>query len=133
MTKTFEAGYVLGQASVYIEQVLAGAKLAAQLGCSKVYMDDVVSIVRANDCLAKVEERGYGRIAVWIFRHSYVSDLIDQLSKETTLPTASGVWSMGKLFGYSDSEIGAFLEAHGLTKSISDSISNQPPCSGTCG
>ena len=50
------------------------------------------------------------------YRLPFVRTLIEQISKDATPPTAAGVWAMGKLFSYSDSEIGAYLESHRLIK-----------------
>jgi len=124
----FSRGFVLGQTTAYIEQVSTGAKLAAQVGCSEDYVQDVLSTVNDQKCEAIVENREYGRVAIWIFRHPFVRTLIEQMSKDTP-PTAAGVWAMGKLFGYSDSEIGVYLQLHGLLKSTFDSESNPRLCS----
>ena len=86
-----------------IEQVMTGAKPAAQLGCAKEYLNDVLSAVRDEGCEAVIEEREHGRVAVWIFRIPFVRILIEQMSQKATPPTASEVWAMGKLFGYSNS------------------------------
>lgn len=126
----FALGFVLGQTTAYIEQVIAGAKLAAQIGCANEYVQDVVDCAVRDGCLTLVEDRECGRAAIWIFRAPFVRDLIDEFNKSATPPTAAGVWGMGKLFGYSDSAIGDYLQQHGLIRSASDSESNQHLCSG---
>jgi len=127
---SFCRGFVLGQTAAYIEQVITGAKLAAQLGCGKGHLDDVLLAVRDQGCESIIEERGDDRIAIWIFRLPFVRQLIEEISREATPPTAAGVWAMGKLFGYSDSEIGVFLQSSGLLRSASDLGASLRPCSG---
>jgi hypothetical protein len=132
-TADFALGFVLGQTNVYAEQVRTGAKLAAQLGCGKNHLADVMAAVQQEGCEALVEDREHDRVAVWIYRLPFVRTLIEQMPNKATPPTASEVWAAGKLFGYSDSEIEAYLQSHGLLRSASDSESSQRPCSGMSG
>ena len=127
----FALGFVLGQASAYIEQVNAGAKLAAQIGCAEEYVPNVVDAATKDGCSTIIEDRGFGRAAVWIFRASFVRSVIADFNKKTHTSSASDVWAMGKLFGYSDSAIEAYIQAHGLFRSASDSESSPRPCSGS--
>ena len=128
-TAAFALGFVLGQTNAYVEQVKTGAKLAAQIGCSRDHLADVVAAVTGDNCEVLVEDRDHNRVAVWVFRLPFVRTLIEQMSQKATPPTTSGVWAMGKLFGYSDSEIGAYLQSNGLLRSASDSESSQRLCS----
>jgi hypothetical protein len=127
-TSEFTRGFVLGQATAYIEQVNAGAKLAAQIGCSKEHIKEIIDAATRDGCGTIVEYREHGRSAVWIFRAPFVREIIAELGKNATPPSAAGVWAMGKLFGYSDSAIGDYLQEHKLITSASDSESNQRPC-----
>jgi hypothetical protein len=127
-TAAFSLGFVLGQTTAYIEQVVAGAKLAAEIGCSKDYLEEILVTVSHHNCEALVRDREYGRVGVWIFRLPYVRKLIEEMTDKTTPPTAAEVWAMGKLFGYSDAEIGTYLQRYDLVRSASDSESNQRPC-----
>ena len=112
----FARGFVLGQANVYVEQVNAGTKLAAQIGCHARHVPAVREMVEKEGCRIVIDEqRGEGRVAIWIFKHSFVEIIIAEMSHaKTTPPTAAGVWAMGKLFGYSDSAIGDYLHEHHL-------------------
>jgi hypothetical protein len=124
----FSLGFVLGQTTAYLEQVNAGAKLAAQIGCHATHSPAIRELAEKEGCRVIVEQRGAGRVAIWIFKHAFVETIIAEMSGEkTTPPNALEVWSMGKLFGYSDSEIRAYLQTHKLVRSPSDSESNQPP------
>jgi hypothetical protein len=125
----FALGFVLGQTTTYIEQVIAGAKLAAQIGCAKEHIQEVIDAAERDACGTIVEDRKHGRAAVWIFRSPFVRALIEEFIGNATPPTAAGVWAMGKLFGYSDSAVGEYLQHHHLIRSASDSESNQHPCS----
>ncbi len=113
-TERFSLGFVLGQTNAYLEQVIAGAKLAAQIGCSADHMADVVATIEQEQCFSIVEHRTTDRVGIWMFKHSFVRELIEALKQDATPPTAAEVWAMGKLFGYSDAEIGRYLHAHGL-------------------
>jgi hypothetical protein len=132
-TDGYSLGFVLGQVSVYLEQVRSGTKLAAQLGCSRVYIDEIVRAVGADGCHFVIENRTADRVAVWIYKEDFVRTLIAELGQNATPPTAAGVWAMGKLFGYADAVIGPYLHEHGLIKSASDEESSQRPCSDKSG
>ena len=123
--KDYALGFVLGQVSVYLEQIRTGTKLAAQLGCSAAHVDEVAKAVGQEDCHSVIEYRSADRVAVWIFKEDFVRALIEELGQNATPPTAAGVWAMGKLFGYSDAAIGPYLREHGLIKSASGEESSQ--------
>lgn len=127
----FSLGFVMGQTHAYLEQVVTGAKLAAQLGCSAVYVDDVTEEVGRQGCQSVVEYRSPDRVAVWMFKQDFVRCLIEEMHQNNTPPTAMGVWAMGKLFGYSDAEIGPYLHEHGLIKSASDGAPSQRHAAGS--
>ena len=129
----FALGFVLGQATAYIEQIRAGAKLAAQIGCAVEHVRPVVEAAERDGCYTIVEYRGVGRSGVWIFRSDFVRSVIEEFGKNATPPTAAGGWAMGKLFGYSDCAIGEYLQLHKLVTSASDSESSPRPCSGSSG
>jgi hypothetical protein len=129
----YSLGFVLGQVSVYLEQILTGAKLAAQLGCSNAHVDDITKAVGEDGCQSIIEYRSADRVSVWIFKEDFVRTLIAELGQNATPPTAAGVWAMGKLFGYSDAAIGPYLREHGLIKSASGEESNQRPWSDKSG
>jgi hypothetical protein len=114
----FSLGFVLGQTTTYLEQVNAGAKPAAQIGCAARHLPAVRELVEKEGCRIIVDDRrGEGRLGIWIFKDAFVETIIAQMSHEkATPPNALEVWCMGKLFGYSDSAIGAYLQSHGLTK-----------------
>jgi hypothetical protein len=114
-SREFALGYVLGQAETYIEQINAGAKLAAQLGCSDEHVAEVVAAAATAGCETIVQEREFGRSAVWIFRHDYVRRVIESFAEKTTPPTASEVWAMGKLFSYSDVAIANYIREHNIS------------------
>jgi len=115
MPSDLERGYVLGQTAAYLEQITAGAKLAAQVGCSHECLEEVLGAAAAEGCSVFVEDRTEGHVAVWMFKHEFARQLIDAFPKDTP-PDALRVWSIGKLFGYSDIEIGSYLKEHGLIK-----------------
>jgi hypothetical protein len=108
--ESFERGFVLGQVTTYCEQVITGAKLAAQVGCKRGMVPEVLD---CEGCSALQEDWTADRVSIWIFKYPFVRVLISELHKSAP-PTAAGVWSMGKLFGYSDAEIGAYLRNNRL-------------------
>jgi hypothetical protein len=112
LERSYQRGFVVGQCDTYCEQVSAGAKLAAQLGCAKELLPEVEEAVAMRGCLSLVEERGFGRVGVWIFKHEFARQLITEYQDGGVLPKSAATYFMGKVFGYSDAEIIKFVEAN---------------------
>ena len=112
----FAEGFALGHVSVYCEQVAAGSKLAAQMGIDSRWVDYVCDYVRGAGLRSLIgSRRSEDRTSVWIFKYQFVEKIIQSLSSDEDPVKETGVWSMGKLFGYSDAEIARFLGENGLS------------------
>jgi len=104
--------FVLGQVATYCEQVAAGSKLAAEVGCSAELTEEVCGAIAAEDLLHAVRDRGDERVVIYIYKYPFVKELIDWILAQQQSKAA--IWAAGKLFGYSDAEIARFLEQHAL-------------------
>lgn len=124
----FQQGYFIGKAETYCEQIIAGAKLAAVFRCRREYLRRVLGLIKAEGLKFTVLDSREIHVQIWIYKYPFVRSLIEVTSKNTT-PTAYSVWATGKLFGYSDAEIGAYLCNQGLVKSVFRLESNLPQCS----
>jgi hypothetical protein len=107
-----EYGDAIGQALVYAQQVAAGAKLAASLQVKAGLVPEVVSVcAREGVCVKTRILDGWGYI--WIYKYPYVRLLIKEIEQRGAPKSALDIWTNGKLFGYSDYEIGKALEEGG--------------------
>jgi hypothetical protein len=107
-------GFLAGQCVAYCEQVRLGSKLAGAINCDKDYVGKLTRIVRQEGCRWKTVSAGAGRMVLWVYRYKFLNGVIDHLIAvtETTTDKAFGLWAMGKLFGYADHEIAAYVEEH---------------------
>lgn len=106
-------GFVLGQCEIYCEPVRAGAKLAAQTGCPRELERQATAHIARAGLSCIVEPWCETHVTIWIFKYPFVRKLIEEINADAPV-TALRVWAMGKLFGYSDVEIGRYLGEHGL-------------------
>jgi len=99
--------FLEGQIVAYCDQVKTGSRVAAQIGIPSDYAPSLRSLVRREGCLVKTKDVTAGRVSLWIYRHRVVAQLIDHID---ALPSGHvGIWSTGKLFGYSDQAVLRFL------------------------
>src|SRR4051794_35801409 len=116
VAEAYTRGFVEGQSDTYCEQVLNGAKFAAQLGCARDFLPDVERVVAQRGCVSLVEEREFGRVGVWIFRNDFARQLFEEYRAGSVLPKAAATWFMGKIFGYADSDVITYIEEHDILK-----------------
>jgi hypothetical protein len=107
---------VYGQILSYCEQVLNGAKLAAQIIINKKYRKMVCDTILNEKCKFCDKKSGNDYYVIFIYKYPYVRILINELFTEKSNPKLSDIWAAGKLFGYSDYEIGEYLKGHGYVK-----------------
>jgi hypothetical protein len=113
----FGQGLLLGQIMTHCEHILAGGKLAAQIGCPTNYVQFVKEAIEKEGCLALIDgEPGPGRVAVWMYKREIAGILIQFLQQCESDPASQFV--AGKLFGYSDHEIDHFLLSQELPKDL---------------
>lgn len=104
----YSAGFLAGQAVAYCERVNTGSGLVAQLVCNIKHADAILEIIRGEGCKPSIVPHKYDRVSVWIYRDEVVKQLVEDLHS----PVQSAklrMWSMGKLFGYSDREVLGFI------------------------
>jgi hypothetical protein len=110
--KAFGQGLLLGQVVTHCEHVLAGSKLAAQLGCSPENLKLACDAIQQEGCQFIVNlNEAEGRPSIWIYKKAIAETLIRVLEKESA-PSLSGAIISGKLFGYSDNEIENYVTEH---------------------
>lgn len=97
-------GFLAGQAIAYCEMVSRGVRLAGQMDVPAKYAAKLRALVEQEGCLARLQRRDRGRVALWIFSIEGVDRLIDALEK-APMPSDVAIWSMGKLFGYGDWDV----------------------------
>jgi len=111
-TETIDAE---AQSMVYAQQVATGAKLAASMMVPN-RATRAASMAAQREGCSVLEYKDGEWTTLWIYKYPFVRLLIDHKQscvEEQERPSAFGIWSTGKLFGYSDYEIAKFLEQHG--------------------
>ncbi len=86
-----------------------GMSLIAEIGCPVGLKDIVLSVARQERCKTFVKEER-GRAVVWIYRRNAALGIIQEIAARKSTPRSLDVWAMGKLFGYSDAAVLAFIE-----------------------
>jgi hypothetical protein len=106
----YTEGFLAGRAIAYCERVNTGAGLAAQMSFPKEYTDKLVQPVAQEGCESAVEQLSSERDLLWIYRDELAKRLIDQARSDSEKTSELDMWRMGKLFGYSDHDVLAFIE-----------------------
>jgi len=96
------------QIAVHCELICAGVRLAAQVGCNRDDMPEAIHAITVHRCLFLVEENTEERVGIWIYKSPVARILIDGL--RDIKPSRFSKVVAGKLFGYSDAEIGNFIQ-----------------------
>ena len=110
--KAFGKGLLLGQIVTHCEHILAGSKLAAQIGCNPENLKLACGAIEQEGCRFIVNSNDAdGRPSIWIYKKTIAETLIRVLDKENA-PSLSGAIISGKLFGYSDNEIENYVTEH---------------------
>ncbi len=108
---------LLGIISSLCEQINTGTKLVAEIGIDKTYLAYAKKIIQDENCKTLFKIRPYKRAVLWIYKYNFVAVLIKELyfnkKNSNYKPSVSDIWISGKLFGYSDFEIGKYLKEHG--------------------
>lgn len=102
-------GFLAGQAVAYCERVTTGMSLATQLVCPTAYADKLTELITQEHCMVHVEPHTDERTSLWIYRDELAKRLIVALQSSSS-PDDLGMWGMGKLFGYADRDVLAFIE-----------------------
>jgi hypothetical protein len=125
--EAFGKGLLLGQIMTHCEHVLAGGKLAAQIGCNRSHVEIAVDAIAKEGCSYIVEEipDHPERRAVWIYKHSIAALLIGELSNKNA-PSAADVVITGKLFGYADHEIENYVTGQSQVATLTATSASRP-------
>ena len=112
---------LLGQITVYCEQVNTGTKLCAQVMCMDKYLSFIKAITKQERCKILYKNGGKGFKVVFIYKYDFVQLIINELfikKNKKRIPSGLEIWASGKLFGYSDYEISNYLRKHGYLKKM---------------
>lgn len=87
-----------------------GLKPVAMMSIQNRYFKEAESIVKNMNGLKFHSEYLYdGWMTIYIYKHNYMLEIIKSSPDEPK--TAYEHWILGKMFGYSDEEIGKFIES----------------------
>lgn len=117
--KALRQAETVGRVLMYYEQVSRGSKLIGQLGVRRCEEPLIRRTVRSEGCRVRLRRCGdEQRSCAALYYYRFVRVLLLDLEREESRrrgrrPPASHVWTTGKLFGYSDYEVGKFLAAKG--------------------
>lgn len=99
--------YLKGQIYIYCELIKTG-KPSAIVPIQDRYIIEAIDIVKVNNLYYHIEELSEGWITLWIFKDSYILEIINEIPKKPK--TTYDHWVLGKIFGYSDEAIKEFLK-----------------------
>jgi hypothetical protein len=130
--RAFSQGDTLGRVLAYCECVRAGCKLVADLLVNRRDIDWVEDLISDEGLLCSVDrEHSSDYYHVDVFKNRWVVSLLDSLRERGAPKSFFDHWVNGKLCGYSDSEIYAFLDSAGIAPTRSPSserASTEPTC-----
>ena len=106
--------------SAYCERVRTGQALAAETMVPRTETKRVRRLCAESGCRVQFSEFGSEDfLAARIYRRPHAQLIMRELFKDGSgrKPTALEMWATGKLFGYAEAEIEAFLRASGYLRS----------------
>lgn len=99
----------IGALDTHVDLLLKGVRPAAELIILNEQMDEVRKTVAHYELRVYAIPHDPCRTQVFIFRHPYLEVIIKNILRQEK-DNVFRVWCFGKLFGYSDEEIGRFLQ-----------------------
>ena len=108
------------QALVYAQQVATGAKLIATIMVRKDLTDAVSETAAREQCYTTAYAVNEDWTEVVLYKYPFARCLWEELDARQSgqgLPGVLDVWTVGKLFGYSDYEIANYLQTKGYVDS----------------
>jgi hypothetical protein len=120
--RTFSQGDTLGRVLTYCECVRTGCRLVAELLVNRRDIDWVEALILDEGYLCSVSrEHSHDYCHVYIFKNRWVISLLDGLRERRGRKSFFDQWVNGKLYGYSNREIHAFLDPSGRVPTMSPS------------
>ncbi len=101
-------GFEEGMAIAYGEMVSAGVRLAGCMDIRLASAEGLLALVQKEGLCAHTVRLG-DRAELWIYRDPRARIVIDTLNAHHRA-NVLGMWSMGKLFGYSDADVLGFID-----------------------
>jgi hypothetical protein len=99
--------YTSGQINIYCQSVFSGCKPCALFPLQDRYVEEVKKQINGNALFVYAEFLYEGWQTVWIYKLSFMLEIIKALPKEPK--SAFDHWVLGKAFGYSDSQISEYI------------------------
>lgn len=101
--------YYQGQLNAYCYEVEKGTKPVALILVKTIYVDEIKQCVEEHSLRVKVKEvNEYPEwSSAYIFKDKYLGKVIENAPEEPS--SIYDHWILGKLFGYSDAEIKAYV------------------------
>ena len=104
---SYYTGLIFGELNSYCYMVNRGCKSIATMGLQDRHIADAKQIIE-NEKLKFYSEFLYeGWTTIYIYKHDYLLEVIKNSPDEPK--TVYEHWVLGKMFGYSDEEIGKFI------------------------
>lgn len=108
---------VLGTLEAYCYMVRRGGKPAANVPLQDRYLEEARAVVEQHGLQCHVEELAPGWKTVWVYRFPHILEVIKAVRQAPE--TAFDHWVLGKLFGYSEEAIQAFVDLPDLGEGCS--------------
>ena len=101
---------IAGELFTYCYVVKTGSKSVVMMPIQNRYLEEAKITVENTDGLKFYSEFLYeGWATIFIFKHDYMLEVIKNSPDEPK--TVYDHWVLGNMFGYSDEEIGRFIES----------------------
>jgi len=104
-------GFLTGQLVAYCEQIRLGSRLAGTINCDRAYVEKLLPIAAQEGCRTEVMAIDNDRVCLWIYKYEFLRRVIGAVESKHA-ESDLGMWAMGKLFGYADSDIAKYINEH---------------------
>ena len=98
--------YLRGKIESYCYQVNRG-KPAAALPVKEKYLEETKRLIKSHSLKLINKDLSQNWTTVWIYKHGHLKEIINKLQQAPE--SKFDHWVLGKLFGYSEIEIGNYI------------------------
>lgn len=94
---------------IHIMLVNAGVRPVASVMVRNEHIEEIKKLIKTENLFMVLNPRGENHATIYIFKHSYVENVINFTLGKPHDRKALMRWIEGKMFGYSDEEIAKYV------------------------
>ncbi|MFH1539007.1 MAG: hypothetical protein ABIH66_08595 [bacterium] len=102
--------WTMGKISAQAELVKRGVRPVAEITVHKDCFQAAIEEVERFNLYTRCIPKGENHTEIYLFQHSHLGNVVEYLNDNQESSEIFFAWCCGKLFGYSEYQIGEFIE-----------------------